>query len=80
MRKKIKKRFTKKVKAAFREDPCLGDYFRRSYISGINSVPWLPKEQAVALAAAIGWHWRAHSRLSPIIYSLSEEEKELFDE
>lgn len=48
MRKKLKKRFTKKVRAAFKKDSLKHPDINRAYITGINSQPYMSKEQGRA--------------------------------
>lgn len=80
MRKKLKKRFTKKVRAAFRRDNFFKDYgITRSYISGINSTPAMSKEEAIIFCdylEAEGQkrpHFRDLMNLSPVVYGVPDE-------
>lgn len=76
MRNKLKKRFTKKLRAAFREnDKWMGeDGVRYAYVTGINSVPYMSEDQAYALAKELGGHWKDYMLLCPIIVTKIEGE------
>lgn len=80
MRKKLKKRFTKKVKAAFKEENFLKECgITRAYISGVNSKPLMSKNQAITFCKYLESEGNKRPRfrdlmnLSPVVYGVSDE-------
>jgi len=75
MKQKLKKRNTRKLNAAFNEsklvDSLLANFgIRKAYVSGINSKPLMPKEEARKLMLK---GYRGLMRCSPIIYWSDDE-------